>query len=156
MGKHIAWHDGIGVCITTLAEGGRLPDEAENDWIARIRAKDIPANAGTPIIVGDAEIPKTKFFDALAIVSGNLTVDVTKARAAVLASVRAERDKRLSASDAKKMQADDIGTPAGKKSIAAYRQSLRDLPTKVAADIAVMSLDSLEAYEAPFPADVLP
>lgn len=61
-------------------------------------------------------------------------VDMALARAAKMVEIRAERDKRLTASDGKKARLDDIGTAEQKAAMADYRATLRDIPVAAKID----------------------
>jgi hypothetical protein len=81
-------------------------------------------------------------------------VDMTAARAQVMAACRRERDLRLAQADQRRAQLADIGTDTQRADHAVYRQALRDLPVSVQADIdAIADPVALAAYTVAYPMD---
>lgn len=79
---------------------------------------------------------------------GKLTIDVSAARQALLAELRAKRDDLLNESDRLQSIVTDIGTAAQKKDLRDYRQSLRDLPASISSQLAnVADVDQLAAWK---------
>jgi hypothetical protein len=68
-----------------------------------------------------------------------------------MAEVRSLRDLALSASDREKIKLDEIGSSEERKEMAAYRQTLRDLPAVVEAELDSMPLDQLEIFKPRLP-----
>ncbi len=83
---------------------------------------------------------------------GRVDVNLPGARQQKIAEIRAERDPRLVAADALYAKAVDTGTVAQRQAIATYRQQLRDMPTTVQAEMALLtSAADLEAYQPTWP-----
>ena len=73
-------------------------------------------------------------------------VHLGKARAQVMAEVRAKRDKDLAATDGPFLLSVERGRPD--QALVAQRQALRDLPAKAEAEIANLDAAALEEYTA--------
>ena len=73
-----------------------------------------------------------------------------------MTEIRAERDRRLVASDGPMLRATERGTPADVAAWKAYRQALRDLPpTARPAVDACVTPEVLAAYEPTWPAELV-
>jgi hypothetical protein len=83
--------------------------------------------------------------------AGGLTIDLDAARTQILAETRHARNAALRESDRTKAMVDEIGTAEEKAALADYRQSLRDLPAVVAAEMAAMTLTELTDYKPSLP-----
>lgn len=132
-----------------LADGWAL--ESDEAWLARIRAKDVPADALDVREIDATDLPPRRWRNAWKLGAQGCGVCPVKARGLAVAEIRAERDRRLDASDGPAMRAQDRGKPAEIEAWRAYRQALRDLPAQVAAETAAYDPDSLAAYAPPWP-----
>jgi len=133
------------VCVVCPAPKARRAGETEEDFVARIAAKDVPAGKTFQIMPKTA-LPSRRFRNCWKVGQAGIEVDLAKAGEQVMAEVRRERNKRLAESDALKIRADDIGTPQVKSEIAEYRQALRDFPELIQAQVnAATSAADLEA-----------
>lgn len=140
-------------CLTyTNADGGlsivhpvARDGETEAETLARVAARSVPPGVAYSIVdVGS--LPARRFRGAWRHGGGRIRVDVSAAREIVLAETRKERSARLAATDAEKSRLDDVGTDDERRELAAKRKTLRDLPAKVSAEIAAMSIAELEQY----------
>jgi hypothetical protein len=77
--------------------------------------------------------------------NGAVAVDMPLARAQRMAEIRAERERRLAASDGLMLRAQEQGHLAEAEALRVYRQTLRDLPKELAA---AKTLEALETPEA--------
>jgi hypothetical protein len=87
---------------------------------------------------------------------GGVRVELPLARAQRLRELRAERDRRLAASDGAMLREQESGTPAGVEALRAYRQALRDLPAVLEQSGALERLEdaaALAAFTPEWPAD---
>lgn len=132
-----------------LAAGWALETEAA--WLTRIRAKDVPPDAQDVREVDAESLPGRRWRDAWKLGAQGCGVCPVKARDLCVAEIRAERDRRLEASDGPALRAQDRGKPAEIEAWRAYRQALRDLPAAVATETAAYDPDSLAAYAPPWP-----
>jgi hypothetical protein len=132
--------------------------ETDHEFLDRIAAERLASDpvdmAGAVRMpnVDMAELPSRRFRNQWHHDGTRPAVDVAKARAQILAELRAERDKRLAASDADKARLDDVGTGPQKAALAKYRQALRDVPAAVAVDVAALDAAALESYTPAWPA----
>ena len=147
----IVWEraDG-GVCVTHPAPNARLGNETDEQFAERIRIKDIPAGKPHHIQRSDA-LPGRRFREAWRQVGGGIGVDLPSARSIVMADLRAERNRRLTETDAEKNRLDDVGTSQEKNALRVRRQALRDLPVVVAAEIAAMTAEQMELHSPTWP-----
>jgi hypothetical protein len=112
--------------LVALSDNGQIKwAETEDEWIARIRAKDVPSWAINTTILDESKIPTDRTFrDAWQLVDGNVVVDMSKAR-------DIHRD-RLSLICKIHLEALDVAfqkvsDPERKKKIEASREALRNL-----------------------------
>lgn len=154
------WPDGS---LYTLAPNAkrRLPDEPEAEFIARVLAED-EAKDVTLIFkpgwvrladVDTATLPARRRFRAAWRWRGGACVeDVTECRKVRLAEIRADRNKRLAASDPDMMRARETGALMAETNLKDYRQKLRDLPATAQTDLDVVPTpDAVAAYEPVWP-----
>lgn len=100
--------------------------ESEDQFVARVRDKVIPAGA-LAFIVDDSAIPQDRTFrDAWAIQGGAVAVDMVKALEIGKDLVRERRKPLLAALDVAYIRADEAGDAATKAKIVARKQALRD------------------------------
>jgi hypothetical protein len=163
-----------GVTVIVPNPRKRREDESEDDFLARVLARnqqighaplegcEVVELAALPpsrmkqftVTLPDGEVVQTQrriFRSCWRHAGGVVVEDAGLCRQKVLADIRLDRDDRLSASDRDKARLDDIGTPPQQQAHRQYRQALRDLPATVAAQIAALTPDELEAYQAPWP-----
>lgn len=107
----------------------------------------IPAD-GAPHDGDRALFREAWLFDAVK----GVDVDMTAARAIKTGLIQAERDARLAALDAEYSRADGQGNAAEKTTIEARRQTLRDIPADIQADLdAISDPAALDAWEPIWP-----
>ena len=104
---------GVSVCVPT----GELDIQA-------VKTKDTPSHS---IIVQDYELPQADndFFDAWELADGEVTVNLTKAKAITKNRLRAERAPLLAAQDVLFQRAQESG--ADTTAIVAEKNRLRDI-----------------------------
>jgi len=120
--------------------------ETENQFLTRIRLKDVPADATAVRIIDAADIPVDRTFrDALKI---DLTHDMPRAREIQRDRMRAARAPKLAALDIAYQRADEAGDNAKKERITALKNALRD----VTADPAIEAATTTEVLKAVWPA----
>lgn len=103
--------------------------ESEEEFVARIAAKDVQPEATEVRIVDDGELPQDRTFrDGWALREGRVVHDMKRCRAIWREKLRAERVPKLAALDVEFMRADERGDAAKKAQIAARKQALRDAP----------------------------
>jgi hypothetical protein len=163
-----------GVSVIIPAPQYRRPGEDDGPFLARVLARNqevghAPLEGCTVVDVADLPPPRLRKFLVVTpagevvetqrrlfrgcwrMAGGRPVEDEGLCRDRTLAEVRKERDARLDASDKDKARLDDVGTPGQQQAHRQYRQALRDLPAVVAQQIAAMTPDELEAYQAPWP-----
>ena len=129
----------------------RLPEEPEGQWLDGIALRTQAANPDLADCtrLPDCllhQLPGRRFRNCWRHDGGAVKPDAALARQQLLAEVREERDRRLTASDGDKHRLDDIGTATQKRALADYRQALRDLPAVVENRLSMMTVAELEAY----------
>jgi hypothetical protein len=131
----------IGLQSTWTPEKMLLVDvvytETESDFLARVQAKAVPADATNVYICDDTDIPeRDEFRNALRQTSAAPpVVDMHEARILKTDTIRVERNKRLLEEDINYMKADEAGDNDEKVAIAAKKQKLRDLPATTQPDL---------------------
>lgn len=158
MSKCILWGRSDGAVFRSIPMEPPLQGEPESMWLDRVALR---AQAADPQLadcvrldragVDAADLPTRRFRDCWRHAGGVVVVDVSLARAQVLAEVRRERNARLDASDREKARLDEIGTAEQRTALAAYRQKLRDLPAAVTTEVASLDADALAAYAPRWP-----
>jgi len=123
--------------------------ETEDEFLARVRARSVPANASGVRIVNDTDIPTDRTFrnawqDPG---SGAVKVDMPKACEIHRARLRELRTPMLAALDVEWMKALETGDEQKKTQVAAKKQALRD----VTADPAIDAADTPAALKAVLP-----
>lgn len=119
--------------------------ETEDQFVARIRAKDVPADAIDVQIVDESAIPTDRTFrNAWTAGAGRVEHDMAKAREIKREQLRGLRKPKMEALDIAYMRADELGDIAGKRHIAAQKQALRDVTMDQTID-AAMTPDELKA-----------
>ena len=146
--------DGSILVVTPAADV--VEGETETEYLDRIAARTlaaVPSFAGC-VRLADVElsdIPGRRFREAWRQVGGGIGVDLPSARSIVMADLRAERNRRLTETDAEKNRLDDVGTSQEKNALRVRRQALRDLPVVVAAEIAAMTAEQMELHSPTWP-----
>ena len=113
-----------------FADGTPVCTESTADFLARTIARHIPA--GTVYEVIDTRVysfPSDRSFrDAWKQGSGQIDVDMPKARVLHMDAIRASRNAELAAKDIPWMKAVEAGDTSAQSTIATEKQVLRDLP----------------------------
>lgn len=138
--RHIIWRrtDGT-IAITTPADQGddlnvvaakaitALPEGTQ--WVGTVDANDL---AGL-----------SRYFRNQWVYDGGVKVDMAKARVRKMEIIRAERDKRLAATDGAALKAMESGKID--KALSDKRQALRDIPANINMD-AIATHQELESF----------
>ena len=125
-----------GLSVLSPAPNGRRKNESEQDWLARIIAKDVPADSSNVRIVEESEIPADRTFrDAWVHDGEKLAHDMDAAREIHMKRIRAARNKELSRLDVEQLKGNDVS---------ARKQELRDLPQTFDLSVAATT-DALKA-----------
>lgn len=106
--------------------------ETEDDFLARIQEKSVPATASDIRIHED--IPNDRTFRNAW--RTDLTVDMEKARDIWRDRIRAARAPLLAALDVEYQRADEAGDAAAKADVVARKQALRDATADPAIEVA--------------------
>ena len=124
--------------------------ESEADYLARIKARAVPANATGTFECDETEIPQNRTFRAAWRLDGRkIAVDMPIARAIKMDRIRAERNRRLEATDKDVAKLD--GAPLSVE-LRGNRQALREVPQKAGPALeAIESAAALEAFEPDWP-----
>lgn len=125
-----------GISVIIPAEAARLKGESDAKFAARIRDKDVPADAANVQIVDEADIPTDRTFRNAwkQCPKGLPTVDMEKARDIHRDRLRAIRKPKLENLDVEFMRAVEGGKSTTE--IAAAKQALRDITKDPAIDAA--------------------
>lgn len=126
----ILYHEPISndLHIIIPAPSGRLPKESEDDWIARIVAKDVPSGVAFRV-VDRSVIPTDRTYrNAWKDTGGTVTVDLPRARLLHMRRIRHARDRELTKLDALWMRAFSRGQTDLANQIEAKRKTLRQIP----------------------------
>ena len=133
------------VAIMTLVDGADL-DTAIGKW-QQVHPNMYLSHREMP----DDVIPTDRTFrDAWADTTSELTIDVdmAKARAIHLNSIRIKRNAELSKLDIQATKAQDVGDADALTQIRVRKQELRDLPATLAPSLAsAVSVDALKAIQ---------
>ena len=106
------------------------------------------------VVIADDQIPTDRYFrNAWVKGTGKVDVDMPKARDIHMGHIRKVRDEKLKALDAEYMIALEKDKTSDKASIAAKKQTLRDLPTTYAATLAAATTP--EALKALWPSELV-
>lgn len=159
MTQRILWQAPDGTLKITIPIEPPMPGEGADLYLDRIalaaQATD-PGLAGCvhlgPVAANALPVSR-RFRNCWRLAGGAVQVALPEARQLLLDELRAERNRRLLASDAERARLAEVGTKGEQAGLATYRQRLRDLPVTVAADLATLySADELEAYQPTWPA----
>jgi hypothetical protein len=135
----------------------RLAGEPEKAWLDRIAAhakqQDESLRVCTRLPDRDAaELPTRRFRNCWRVNGQTVEVDMPLARAQRMAEIRAERNRRLEASDGLMARAYEIGAQAEIEALKAKRQTLRDIPAVI--DVGTISTpEELTAFQPEWPVD---
>lgn len=144
------------IWYTSLTEPMRK-GETEQEYLARmidvIRASTIDLASAVALLPQHKDTLPSMPYQACWRYDGKtLAVDMGLAQSQRLNEIRVERDVRLAASDAIKARLDDMGNPLQNQAVKVYRQSLRDLPAGVTADLGALStVEQLQKYQPAWP-----
>lgn len=131
-----------GVSVVQPSPNGRRESETEQEWLDRIVAKDVPADATDVRIVDEADVPADRTFRNAWKRDGNgIGCDMAKAREIHMGRIRFARDKELSRLDIEQLKGVNV---------AARKQELRDLPQT----FDLSSAATPDALKALWPADL--
>ena len=120
--------------------------ETEEEFIARITERDVPANAIDVHVVDEDDVPTDRTFRNAWSHDGKVFgVDMGKAREITKMRLRFERAGSLAALDIAYLRADEAGDTRLKADIAAEKQRLRDITELVEH---IVDLDGLKAISA--------
>lgn len=141
-----------GVSVVVPAPQAQLPDETEDDFLARIQGKDVPAGVISQV-VDRASFPADRTFrnawehDAA---GSAVRVNLPKARTIHKDRLLARRDAAISGLQPKLDRADDAGDNAKIKSIKDARKASRNLDTTLDALLAALTTpEALAAFVPP-------
>lgn len=139
---------GISVVYPAYGDRFRLPNDTDDDLVARCLAK-LPTDASDVAVIDGAAIPSDRTFRAAwTAAAGTVTVDMPKARAIHLDRIRAEREVALAALDVEFSKAIGAKDQAAADAVEAKRQALRDLPASVASILnAAATPEALKAID---------
>lgn len=117
-----------GTSVTVPAPRARKEGETDDEFVERIRQKDVPRGATNVRIIDDTEYPSDRAFrDAWKLGQAGIEVDMPKARDIHRERLRQMRAPLLAALDVEYQRADERGDTAEKQRIAARKQALRDV-----------------------------
>lgn len=136
------------------AENDKQPSETEDQFITRIRNKDVPPTAVESVVVDtNIALPPRNLRKGWSWnnVTSSVDLHLGRTRSAILEQVRQKRDSLLDDSDKMKAKVDDIGTALQKTQVATYRQQLRDLPQTIQDEIAPLNKAQLSVYVPSYP-----
>ena len=154
MPTYIIWQDLDGhIHAEVPAPKGRREGESEIAWVERVAKKTEAihlAEGRTRLANHEEAFPSRTFRNCWRESGGKIEVDMPLARVQRMTEIRAQRDVLLQASDGDKARLDDIGSGPAKSAIAAYRQTLRDLPATVDVE-SITTPEALEAFAPTFP-----
>lgn len=108
--------------------------ETEEDFVARIAARDVPENATDIGVVDVEEIPGDRTYRGAW--NPDLSIDMDTARTIHRDAMREVRAPLLAALDVSYVRADEAGDAAAKQAVAAQKQALRDVTADRAIDAA--------------------
>lgn len=125
-----------------------------DDSVVIISSKSSPENfmQETDVLIGEApqDTPDREFRDCWKEDSGELKVDLPKAREKRLAEIRAERDARLKATDEAWVEGMSKGEDVS--AIEALKQTLRDIPATAETELSSkLATTTIKAYDPDWP-----
>ena len=111
--------------------------ETEDEFVARIAAKDVPTNAANTLITDAASIPTDRTFrNAWKLGISGVEIDMPMAREIKREHLRVLRKPKIDALDVDYMRADERGDIAEEQRIAILKQALRDVTANPAIEAA--------------------
>ena len=103
--------------------------DSEDQAIAAIIAKDIPADKqSSAIVIDKSQVPDRKFRDSWKQESSSVVEDMTKARVIHMDRIRVYRNAELAKEDIKFQRAIEADSAVEKAAIINKKQTLRNLP----------------------------
>lgn len=103
--------------------------ETEDEFVERIRQKDVPANATDVLIVDESALPADRAFrNAWRVGAGGIGCDMASAKNLARDTLRAERAERFKVLDGQWMRAMGRGDSALAAEIEAKREAMRNWP----------------------------
>jgi hypothetical protein len=137
----IQMNDGSVAIMETIGDNVDPADEVAR-WPAKEAAKVV-----SWVEIGPADVPQDRAFRNAWKLEGKAIVhDMDKARTAQAAAIRRRRDAGLRRKDAEWLVAYSRGDMGGAAAVEAERQSLRDIPQKIDADLkAAKTIDALKS-----------
>jgi hypothetical protein len=135
MSKVILWHDPItgGLCITIPAYTDRIrpSDETEDDFLAGVIARAVPAGVPTRLVDdSDPGLQDRTFRNAFEDTGVAVQVNMPKARVIHMDRIRQKRNEELQKLDIPFMMASERNDQEAVSKIATQKQKLRDIPQK--------------------------
>lgn len=141
--RKIVYETADGIVVVHPVRNTFPESEALSDAEVEQRAWDrLPEDAGNPRFVDPADIPSDRTFREAW--KADFSVDMGKARGIWRDRMRAARRPLLDALDIEYQRADERGDAGAKQSVAAQKQSLRDVTADPAID-AALTPDDLKA-----------
>jgi len=137
--KKIVWQMADGSIAVTIPLATQLEGESETIYLDRVAAACKPDGATLLAYVEASELPLDRDYrDAWKWNSGTSVVDhdLTKAADIHLDRIRTERNAKLAELDIAYMKALEAGDTVTQASIAAQKQTLRDIPQTLAPQLA--------------------
>lgn len=116
-----------GVSIVSPAPNAIREDEPEEQFIERIRLKDVPKDALNVRVIDEAECPADRTFRKAWKLGEGIEIDMPKAREVHRDRLRQIRAPLFQALDVAYQRADESGDAAEKLRIAESKQVLRDV-----------------------------
>lgn len=128
-----------GVSIVVPAPKARRKGESEAEFMARLRAKVVPADATDVSVCEESDVPSDRTFrnawcratavsDPAWRLGAVIGVDRAKAEQLHMDRIRRVRDRELAKLDIEYQRADERGDASAKADVAARKQWLRDIP----------------------------
>lgn len=115
----------MAVCMP--APAGRLENESEDVWLARVIKRSVPSEVKDAKIIRASDLPKDRGFrDAWKHTGGKVAVDMAGAREIQRKKIRIARKSMLRDLDVAYQRADETGDQKGKSDVAARKQRLRE------------------------------
>ena len=117
----------LAVCIPALE--GRRPDESEDAWLDRVKARSVPADAQDVRVMSMADIPQDRTFrNAWVMDDGRPAVSMARARELHRYNIRRRRKAKFRDLDAQHLRALEAGDATALAAVAAAKKKLRNAP----------------------------
>lgn len=144
------------ITVRMPAPKSRREGETEENWLTRLGNRRGPKLQGARLlgVRDEATLPTNRRFrNCWHCHDGEgVSVHMPRARAQRMEEIRAERNRRLAASDGAMARANEIGSPEDVSALKVMRQALRDIPQTVDLE-AVVTPEELEAFEPVWPVE---